>query len=369
VDFKAEMADSARTPQGTGLDDPTLLGSRPSRPGDLVRAALNTPEPAPGAQAKARPSLDEAARQNGPKRDWQEIYHKRYAPEMIGRLIESGRLEEAKAFEEWSESAKGKRFGADWMQAYSLQMTGDTTGALKSMQKLYNQQLPDGQYALVAPEGNDGGFKVTLYDEKTNKPLHSRSGSGEELVTLGLGMMSPASVYKMLAEQKSNATAKAETQAWEREKLGLQHQNAMALEREKAASKGPDVATQSVKMNPHLAKQLVAAGADPKLVQSLSNKTVSVAFDKRTGTPTALYGEKENDPTWVAAAQLGMRQAEFEASRAEKAKTAGLTAVLDGKKRVTHYKDKDGKTFVIDGTRVIPAEIEKRGPLIDLGVK
>lgn len=140
-----------------------------------------------------------------------DIFHKKYAPNVSAKLIEQGKPEEAKRFDEWSKSAKGAAYGEAWSKAMTIPAK-DGQGRINALVDLYNKQLPDGQYAQ-AKQGEDGQFTVEVRNDKTHAVVGRHTASEDEIYQLGAGMLSPAAQYQRLIQLGDAKTAAAEANA------------------------------------------------------------------------------------------------------------------------------------------------------------
>jgi len=197
------------------------------------------PKPAYTRESFERPQLNAT-----------DIFHKKYAPQVVAKMMENGDVDKAQAFEAWSRSAKGAAYGDAYMRAAMAENAGDTRGALAGVQELYNKMVPDGQYAVVKP-GKDGDYTVEVRDEKSNKLVGTQTGKGEDIARLGLGMLSPAEVYKQMHGAQVAASNDAKALAKET------RENEFKLKLEAAKGNPTELAK--------LHKELAAIeGADPK---------------------------------------------------------------------------------------------------------
>lgn len=183
--------------------------------------------PAPGTTAPPGEAPEAGYRRESferPQLNTMDVFHKKYAPQVVAKMMEAGDIEKAQAFESWSRSAKGAAYGDAWMKAAIAQNAGDTRGALAGVQELYNKMVPDGQYALVKP-GKDGEYTVEVRDEKSNKLVGSQTGKGGDIAQLGVGMLTPAAAYEQIhgaqvtAANKADALAKEERDQVGRERI------------------------------------------------------------------------------------------------------------------------------------------------------
>ena len=206
-------------PRGTPLP-PTGAGEEATAAGALEAqmgaqaglASVAPPKPAV-AEAAPKPAYTRESVER-PQLNTMDIFHKKYAPQVITKMMENGDVEKAQAFEAWSRSAKGAAYGDAWMKAAVAQNAGDTRGALAGVQELYNKQLPDGQYAVIKP-GEGDNYTVQIRDEKTNKVVGQHTGKGADIAGMGLGMLTPDKAYTQLYGAQVAATNKADALAKE----------------------------------------------------------------------------------------------------------------------------------------------------------
>lgn len=199
----AEVNDARRQPPAMPQAPAATAGLQPTAPlapAPVVAAPEAAKAPAPGY---TRAEVQTA------KVDAMDIFHKKYAPDVIGKLMSQGKVAEATAFEDWSNSAKGKSYGKVWMGAVQKEQMGDHPGALKDLQELYNKQLPDGQYATINTD-KEGKSTVEVRDEKSHKLVNQFAAKAPDLTQALLGMGSPDKAWTFLQGQQAAASTRQE---------------------------------------------------------------------------------------------------------------------------------------------------------------
>lgn len=225
IDIGLAEINAQRQPPAMSQVQTATAGLQPTAPLEP------TPTAAPAAPQAPDAGYTRADVQTA-KLDTMDIFHKKYAPDVISKLMSQGKIAEATAFEDWSNSAKGKSYGKAWMGAVQKEQMGDHTGALKDLQELYNKQLPDGQYATINTS-KDGQSTVEVRDEKSHKLVNKFEAKAPDMTQALLGMGSPDKAWSYLQGQQAAASARQEKIA-DREAA---HKNAIALEDHKAANK------------------------------------------------------------------------------------------------------------------------------------
>jgi hypothetical protein len=170
----------------------------------------NAPESTPAAGLKPKMTLDTI---RGPKLDVMDIYRKEAVPNILKKMIEQGRMEDAQKFETWAESGAGKSYTKSWVDGRMKIAQGDHVGALKAAEEIYNKQVPDGQIAIVKPGDKEGLWVVEVRDEKTNKVISKREDSVENWNIHVYGAGDPSVAFKHMTDLEATKAANARADA------------------------------------------------------------------------------------------------------------------------------------------------------------
>jgi hypothetical protein len=202
------------------------------RPATLPAEEQATARQANEAQMPAEPGYTRESLER-PKSAMMDIFHKKYAPKVISDLYESGDIDRAKAFEDWTRSAKGASYAEGWMKVTQAKMAGDEMGTMSGAIELYNKQLPDGEYAVGVP-GKDGEFSIQIRDEKTNKVISTKKGALPDMTQAAVAMLAPEKAFSFLyGEEKTKADSAA---ALAKEQRGYEHARALEALKNRGAS-------------------------------------------------------------------------------------------------------------------------------------
>lgn len=187
--------------------------------------------------------------------------HETMVPKYTEELMKQGKLEKAKAWEEYSKSEKYGQRMENYAKAVSAASFGDYEGAAKHMLKLHTEfgdgLTVTGHEAIKGKDGEVLGFKVDFKNDKTGKD-QTMNVDPEKLVRLGLSAMEPTAAFK-LQYNESNAASTARMEAAKKsyetardhknkvEIVGIEHKNKLAQQRAKGSDGGVGKA-------PHIAK-------------------------------------------------------------------------------------------------------------------
>lgn len=142
-----------------------------------------------------------------------QSYLTKSAPKVVSILVRQGRFDEAKKYQDFIDSQQGQEYAAKWVSGLRALSFGDTAGAAKHFESLYNSQLfNDGLTAKFSPiEGKKDAFRIDLSDAN-GKVVVSQEGSAQELTSKAALFLDPMKAVKFFADEASNqASAQAIT--------------------------------------------------------------------------------------------------------------------------------------------------------------
>lgn len=142
-----------------------------------------------------------------------ERYLTQSAPKVVKILVKQGRFEEAQKYQDFVDSTQGREYASKWVSGLRALSFGDTTGAAKQFESLYNSQLfNDGLTAKFTPiKGKKDAFRIDLSDA-SGKVVESQEGSAQELTSKAAMFLDPVKAVTFLANEESKkATAQAIT--------------------------------------------------------------------------------------------------------------------------------------------------------------
>ena len=196
----APAAPTAPAPSATGSTSQLAqqLGAAPSR--DSIIADFRQPPTGP------QPSMLKQGQQQPFKLD---DYMKTTRPAVIKTLLEQGRVDEAEKFTKFFDSQEGRGYTQAWAGGMRSLTLGDTNGALRQFEPLYNNHLPDGNTIKLVPvEGPGDQFDVVQYGPD-GKTLGQRRASGQQIAESAALFLSPAEAEKYFADEQSKREAEA----------------------------------------------------------------------------------------------------------------------------------------------------------------
>ena len=243
-------------------------------------------------------------------------YLEQIRPQVMSTYLKQGKLAEAKAFQDFSESEQGRAYAGTFAQAQRAIAAGDYDGAIPFIQQLHGQ-FPDGKRAQTEHVG-DGQYRVTMIDEATGKPTGQRVMAAADLSRLAINALSPVKLVEttIAAQAKRDAEAASLNKSIQLETLRQQGQDIRDDRRDERLTK------QLNAMDGRLNRQLEMRerGGGLTLAQQRSNFEIDAAREMITGlsdddirrrtTPTTATG-RENpdfDPALARAAKLASRR-------------------------------------------------------------
>lgn len=127
-------------------------------------------------------------------------------PRVMDAYLRQGKVAEAKAWRDFTESEQGHAYANDFAQAQRLLTAGDYDTAAPVLEKLYNRGYPDGRQVKLTSLG-DGQFKADVFDQKSGKQLGSRTMPGADMGKMAIGALAPTKVVEFMAQQQGKREA------------------------------------------------------------------------------------------------------------------------------------------------------------------
>lgn len=135
-----------------------------------------------------------------------DLFWKKFSGETENRFISLGQLDKAKSWRDYRSTRQADEYGRAYADA-ALNMQNPAIAGPK-LEDLYNQRVPDGKFVKVTP--SDGGqFTITTYDEQTGKPVNARTMAGDEMVQMGMHVLSPVKLMEWQLKNETEKTKKA----------------------------------------------------------------------------------------------------------------------------------------------------------------
>jgi hypothetical protein len=133
------------------------------------------------------------------------------APKVVNILVKQGRFDDAKKYQEFVDSEQGREYASKWVNGMRALSFGDTTGAAKQFESLYNSQhFNDGNTATFTPmKGKSDAFRIDVVDASGNV-VGSQEGSAQDLLSKAALFLDPVKAVTFLANEGSK---KASAQA------------------------------------------------------------------------------------------------------------------------------------------------------------
>ena len=191
---QSELRSSVGTGGGiTGASD--VLGLHENSP--ALRA-----ENAATADAKAASALRKVG---GGQQGAEPIddYLKRTAPLAVQTLVKQGRFTEAQKFADFVESETGRAYATRWLAGVRKHSIGDSTGALRDFEALYNAQMyDDGRTVKLTPIDGGKRFKIQQFDLDGN-PTGEHEGETASLADQAAAALSPLSAVAFAVKRQA----------------------------------------------------------------------------------------------------------------------------------------------------------------------
>lgn len=205
---KAKGESEVRRIQQAESDSDELRGAMSGKPSDALASWSNAGQPG-NAPGQAPGSAQGETSGEAPGKADLQSYLANVAPGIVGTLLKQGRVEDAKRYQDFVDSAHGKQYANAWVTGLRKHAMGDHVGAVNAFQKLYNDQLfNDGQTAKMTPI--DGGklYKVDLFDAQ-GQAVGSQTMDPAKLANQAALMLDPVRAVEFHAQQQGKRDAEA----------------------------------------------------------------------------------------------------------------------------------------------------------------
>lgn len=130
-------------------------------------------------------------------------------PRVVDELLRQGKIDQAKAYQSFIDTEQGRKYAQVWTDGVRRFSFGDTAGALKSFEGLYNAQLArDGQSVRLTPGKENGTMVATLFGPK-GEQLSTQTVETDSLLSTAAVYMAPHEVVKHFADQNAKRSGEA----------------------------------------------------------------------------------------------------------------------------------------------------------------
>ncbi len=190
----AQAVASAAIGAGSGQSMPVAGGAFPAtEAGQAVQAAASPPSPWAGQLTPA-------------------AYMRTAVPNVVTTLMRQGKFDQAQKFMKFADSAIGQEYATAWHDGVMRLSAGDSAGAIKTFERLYNSNLlPDGRQVRMTPaQDGSGRFTATVYDGD-GKVVGQQQGTAEQLASQAAVMLSPTNAVQFHAKARQEDRRQAAT--------------------------------------------------------------------------------------------------------------------------------------------------------------
>ena len=124
-------------------------------------------------------------------------------PRVVDELLRQGKIDQAKAYQTFIDTEQGRKYAQAWTDGVRRFSFGDTNGALKSFEGLYNSQLArDGQSVRLTPGKEAGTMVATMFGPK-GEELGAQTLKTDDLLSQAAIYMAPHEAVKHFAERNA----------------------------------------------------------------------------------------------------------------------------------------------------------------------
>jgi hypothetical protein len=127
-------------------------------------------------------------------------------PSVMQAYLRQGKIAEAKAWRDFTESEQGHAYANDFAQAQRLLTAGDYDTAAPVLEHLYNRGYPDGRQAKLTSIG-EGKFKLDVFDQKNGQLLGSKTMPAADMGKMAIGALAPTKLVEFMAQQQGKREA------------------------------------------------------------------------------------------------------------------------------------------------------------------
>lgn len=320
-----DLADRDRKRAGDASLQAILGGARPASMGSRTDLGDAPAQPAASAAGRGAAqallgsgefSVTKAIEQQNADTDL-DNYLQRVVPSAIQELVQQGRLDEARQFQEFAQSREGQRYAQRWTGGIRKLAFGDHAGAVSAFEGLYNDTLGGGQRIKLTPDKDGKSYAAELFDVDGNS-LGAQTMPIDRLAATAAAWLSPERAVAHYAAQTSQRDKEGALLNRQIELEGLRQQGRDALEDRRDARLTRQLSAQEDR----LARRLAGSGGGAKLspAQERSNLEIDAArkrvarmspdeIRRRTAPTTATGRENPDyDPSLARAAALARRR-------------------------------------------------------------
>lgn len=140
----------------------------------------------------------------------QRSYLETVGPRVMDAYLKQGKVAEAKAWRDFSESEQGHAYSNEFANAQRLVAAGDIDSALPVLEGLYNRGYPDGRQAKLS-RLEDGNVKLDVFDSQTGKQVGSKTMPAPDMGRLAIGALAPTKLVEFMAQQHGKREAEGAT--------------------------------------------------------------------------------------------------------------------------------------------------------------
>ncbi|MCX7161498.1 MAG: hypothetical protein NT083_00360, partial [Rhodocyclales bacterium] len=152
----------------------------------------------------------DAANPAAPGMQRQGSYLETVGPRVMDAYLKQGKIAEAKAWRDFTESEGGRAYANDFAQAQRLVTVGDYDTAAPVLERLYNRGYPDGRQAKLTSVG-DGNFKLDVFDQKSGELLGSKTMPAPDMGKMAISALAPTKLVEFMAQQQGKREAEGST--------------------------------------------------------------------------------------------------------------------------------------------------------------
>ncbi|MCK9382128.1 MAG: hypothetical protein M0P95_13840 [Sulfuritalea sp.] len=135
-------------------------------------------------------------------------YLETVGPRVMDAYLKQGKVDEAKAWRDFTESEGGHAYANDFAQAQRLVTAGDFETAAPVLERLYNRGYPDGRQAKLTSLG-DGNFKLDVFDQKSGQQLGSKTMPAADMGKMAISALAPTKLVEFMANQEGKRATEA----------------------------------------------------------------------------------------------------------------------------------------------------------------
>lgn len=240
-----------------------------------VSAASGVPTSV-GTNVGKQPQQTASAAHVLPKKSYLDVV----SPRVQEAYLRQGKVAEAKAWRDFSDSENGRAYANDFSRALQLVTAGNYAGAAPVLQALFNNRFPNGQQANVENLG-DGNFKIDIVEQASGKLIGSKTMAGAEMGRLAIGALNPTKLVEFTVQQQAKRDSEAALLDRQRQLETLRQQGQEAREDRRDERLDRRLDLQSEILDRRLAAQRESGGLS--LSQQRQNEEIDAARESIAG--------------------------------------------------------------------------------------